>query len=63
MILTAIEILIFVCLAGFFDYMMDAIKDFKQSEKFWLWKWVQKHPAYMGWYQGWHSLPYFESRE
>lgn len=62
MILTAIEIIILICAAGFFDSTMDAIRDFKQSDKFWLWKWVQKHPAYMGWYMGWHSLPFFESR-
>ena len=50
-----IEVVLFVCLAGFFDYMMDAIKDFKTSDKFWLKKWIDRHPKYLNWYKGGES--------
>ena len=50
-----IEVILFVCLAGFFDYMMDAIKDFKTSDKFWLKRWIDRHPKYLNWYKGGES--------
>lgn len=56
-----IEIVILACMAGFFDYMMDAIKDYQESNKFWLWNKV-KETKYEFWYLGWHSLPFFEKR-
>lgn len=57
------QILIFllVCSAGFFDGVMDMIKDFKYSEKNWLWKWVEKHPKYKNWYDGQYPLPFFKT--
>jgi len=57
-----IEILMLVCLAGFFDYIMDMVKDFNESGKNWLWKWVQRHPEYIGWYSDYKPLPFFEKR-
>ena len=57
-----LEMLFFIRLAGWFDYMQDAVKDFPNSEKFWLWKWVQKHPIYLNWYSTYSPLPFFEKR-
>ena len=57
-----IGILVLICLAGLYDYMMDAIKDFKQSPKFWLKKWIDKHPEYLLWYTGFHPLPFIERK-
>ena len=55
-----IEIAILICCAGFFDGLMDMIKDFHLSYKNWLWSWMKGHPAYTDWYQGQHSIPWME---
>ena len=56
-------ILILVCLAGFFDSIMDMIKDYPYSNKNWLNNWVyDKHREYQNWYIGHHSLPFFEKK-
>ena len=46
---------------GFFDFMMDGIKDFKHSKNFWLWRLVEG-TKYEPWLSGGHSLPFFEAR-
>jgi hypothetical protein len=53
-------IILFTCLAGFFDGVMDMIKDFHQSDKNWLWQWV-KGTKYQSWYDGWNPLPFFDT--
>jgi hypothetical protein len=60
MILKITEVLILTCLAGFFDYMMDMIKDYPQSEKNWLWKLV-RGTKYEPWYLGHNPLPFFKT--
>lgn len=55
-------ILFFIFSFGFFDYMMDAIKDFGQSEKFWFWRWC-KNTRYEQWsiYGSHKALPFFKT--
>ena len=43
-----IEVVILICLAGFFDYMMDGIKDYGKSDKFWFWRKI-KGTKYEAW--------------
>ena len=57
-----IEVILFICLAGFFDYMMDMRKDFADSKKNWLYIWCLKHYEYLPWYMGNRSLPFMEKR-
>jgi len=49
-----IEVVLFICLAGFFDGMMDNIKD---STANWLYVWCTKHPTYLGWYKYGSHIP------
>ena len=62
MIPRIILILILNRLDGFFDGVMDMIKDFPISEKNWLYQWALKHPDYLLWLQGQRSLPFFDKR-
>lgn len=42
-----------------FDYLRDAIADYKNSTKFWLYMWCLKHPEYLPWLQGHQPLPFW----
>jgi hypothetical protein len=56
------EVLALFWCVSYFDYLRDAIADYKNSAKFWLYKWCLKHPEYLPWLDGHHSLPYFEKK-
>jgi hypothetical protein len=43
-----ISVFILICFAGFFDYMMDGIKDYGKSDKFWFWRKI-KGTKYEAW--------------
>jgi hypothetical protein len=60
--LRLISVILFICLVGFFDSVMDMIKDFKHSNKNWLYQWCSKHPEYLSWYEGYCSIPFFKNR-
>lgn len=47
-----VEVIFFICAAGFFDGVMDMIKDFHHSLKNWLYQWCLKYPKYLDWYEG-----------
>lgn len=56
-----LEVIVLVGLAGFFDYIMDMIKDYKQSPKNWLYT-KTNGTIYAGWYLNPECLPFLAKR-